>query len=220
MTVAPIPLLLATFRDEEEAGQVLADLGGGDGDAPSGIADAATLSKDGSGVLRVTNARYRDARGFFVGGIVGTFIGGVAGPAMAIAARGGVLGSLRARLQSAPLKFELLAIGEELPPGSSLLVVVAERGWADRLSSRLHAVATLVLTYELRPSLVDQLNHGGNVAFLFPLQGAPHNGNGITRDARGGAGDLAGPLRRQDAVVVSAATLSNEVPVPVECRGA
>ncbi len=210
MTVAPIPLLLAAFRDEDQAGHFLTELEDRHGDGPSGIVDAATLAKDDTGRLTITNAHHRDARGLFVGGIVGTFIGGVAGPAVATAVGGSVLGGLRGRLQSAPLKFELLAVGEELPPRSSLLIAVAERGWADRLSSELHAAAGLVLTYELRPSVVDQLNEGGNVAFPFATTGAPPAGH-----RRVPASDVVQrvgrPLHNGESIAVSAATLTDEV---------
>lgn len=211
MAVADIRLIVAVFPDEARAGRLLAELEDRRGET-CGIVDVATLCKDGSGVFRVTGGWYRDRRGVFVGGIVGTFIGGLAGPAMATAAGGSVLGRLRGRLHSGPLKFELLTVGEQLPLRSSLMIVFAEPGLGDRLISELRAAATTVLTYDLRPSVVDQFNDGGNVAFLFPRDGAVGAGAGPVPVGRDHAGE---PLRVEDSIVVSAATLSDEVLPPV-----
>ncbi len=212
MAFPGILLFVAVFPDEDEAGRVLAQFDDRRSDAASAIVDAATLCKDAAGALRVTNAWYRDRRGLFVGGIVGTFIGGLAGPTMATVAGGSVLGGLRGRLHSAPLKFELLAVGEQLPLRSSLMIVFAEPGLGDRLTSELRAAATTVLTYDLRSSVVDQFNDGGNVAFLFPRDGAVGAGAGPVPVGRDHAGE---PLRVEDSIVVSAATLSDEVLPPV-----
>lgn len=211
MAVSGVLLFVAMFVGEGEAGRLLAQLENRRDDAPCGIVDAATLCKDAAGVFRVTDACHRDRRGLFVGGIVGTFIGGLAGPMMATAAGGSVLGGLRGRLQSAPLKFELLAVGEQLPPGSSLMIVFAEPGLSDRLGSELRAAAATVLTYDLRPLAVEQFNDGGNVAFLFPPDGAVGAGAGAVPAGRG---HLQGSLRVEDAIVVSAATLTDEVLLP------
>lgn len=206
-----ILVLVAMFPDEVQAGCLLAEFEDRRCDAASAIVDAATLCKDGAGALRVTGAWYRDRRGLFVGGIVATFIGGLAGPTVATAAGGSVLGGLRGRLHSAPLKFELLAVGEQLPPRSSLMIVFAEPRLGDLLTSELRAAAATVLAYELRPPVVDQFNHGGNVAFLFPPDGVSGAGAGpvpVDRD------HVRGPLRVEDSIVVSAATLSDEVLPP------
>lgn len=217
MTDATIPLLIAAFSDPGHAGQLLARLRSDQADGACGIVDAATLTRDAAGRFRITNSWCRDADGLFVGGVVGTFIGGLAGPAMATAAGGTVLGGLRGRLQSAPLKFELLAIGDELPPGSSLLVAVVEPGWIHQLGEGPCAGASLLLSYELRASVVDRLNEGGNVAFLFRPFGTPHPVNGTPSapnsapDARDGAAHPGDPLHSDEAILVSAATLSDHV---------
>lgn len=209
MAIAGILVLVAVFPDEDQAGRLLSEFEDRRSDAASAIVDAATLCKDEANALRVTSAWYRDRRGLLVGGIVATFIGGLAGPTMATAAGGGVLGGLRGRLHSAPLKFELLAVGEQLPPRSSLMIVFAGPGLGDLLASELRASAATVLTYDLRPSVADQFNDGGNVAFLFSPNGA--SGAGPVPVARDHA---RGPLRVEDSIAVSAATLSDEVLPP------
>lgn len=213
MTVVGTLLLLALFADEEQAGHLLVEFEGHRSDAACGIVDAATLCKDEASVLRVTHAWYRDGRGMFVGGIIATFLSGLAGPVMAATAGGRVLGALRGRLHSAPLKFELLTVGEQLPLGSSLMVVVVEPGAGDRLSSELRVAAETVLTYDLRPPVVDQFDHGGNVAFLFPPDGELNAGAGSVA-AGGGRGHVCGPLRAEDAIIISAATLCDEMLPP------
>ena len=143
--------------------------------------------------------------------MIGTFISGLAGPAVAAAAGGRVLGGLRGRLHSAPLKFELLAVGAEPPPGSSLLLGVYERGSADDLPASHVAGAVLLLTYELHEPLVDRLNVGGNVVFPFSPNGATRvPDRPLEPSAR--AQHHAAPLARDDAITINAATLSYELP--------
>lgn len=209
MTAGSIPLLIAVYRHQEAADGLLAELNDGQHGAVAGIVDAATLVKDHEERLRVTDTWHRGTKGLLVGGVVATVIGGLAGPGVATAAGGRVVGGLRGRLRSAPLKFELLSLGDELPAASSLLVAVTDPGWAGGLKSLLDPRATLVLTYELRQEVVDELNLGGNV--VFPFRSAAAQPAGARHLAGvGDAGRSVAPLHGQDGIVVSAASLTDE----------
>ena len=204
------PLLIAVFPQQEAAGELLMACKDGGSAVAAGIVDAAALVKDDVARLRVTDTRHRGRRGLVVGGVVATVIGGLAGPVVATAAGGRVVGGLRGRLRSAPLKFELLALGDELPEGSSLLVAVVEPGWADQLRGLLDPTALFVLTYELRQAVVDELNRGGNVTFPCSANGARPAGGG---DLSGGAdaGRAVVPVQEDVGVAVSAARLTDEL---------
>ena len=237
MSAHTIPLLIAVFPQQEAAGELLMACNDGRSAAAAGIVDAAALVKDDVARLRVADTRHHGSRGLMVGGVVATVIGGLAGPAVATAAGGRVVGGLRGRLRSAPLKFELLALGDELPQGSSLLVSVVDPGWADELRGLLDLTAMLVLTYELRQAVVDELNRGGNVTFPcrangvrpagrrdlpardLPGHGLPGGdllgGDLPDRDLPSGAdaGRAVAPAQEDVGVAVSAARLTDE-PLP------
>lgn len=217
MTVATTPLLIAAFRDHDHAGRLLAGLRHDRTVGAGGILDAAALTWDDARLCRITDSWERDDRGMYVGGVVATFIACLAGPAMATTASGTVLGGLRGRLQSAPLKFELLAIGHELPPGASLLLSALAPGWTDLLGREMFAEATLILSYELRGSVVERLDDGGGVTFPLPPNGTRRAADD-PRASLAGADHPGDHLTGEEAILVSCARRNQPAPVAQPVR--
>lgn len=205
----PIQLIVAAYSDQDEAGRRLAELKDGRRAGMLGIIDAAAVSKDDDGELRLTNAKHRGRRGLLTGGIVGAMIGVLAGPVGWAAAGGGAIGALRGRLRSAPLKTELLGIGDDLPPGSSVLVAVVEHTWVERLRTELQAAAARVIIDEIRADIAEQLDAGGNVTFTLAGDASAVVGARLASTSDG-VEEFAGFLRTQEGIAVTAAELTDE----------
>lgn len=208
MATGPIQLIVAAYSDQDEAGRRLAELKDGRRSGILGIVDAATVSKDADGVLRLTNAKHRGRRGLITGGIVGALIGVLAGPVGWAAAGGGVIGGLRGRLRSAPMKAELFGIGDDLPPGSSVLVAVVEHTWVERLRAELQAAEARLVIDELRADIAEQLEGGGNVAFTLIDDGSV--AVGARHEAGNGTERFEGFLRTDEGIIVASAEVTDE----------
>lgn len=206
---APIQVIIAAYSDQDEAGRRLAELKEGRRAGLVGIIDAAAVSKAADGELKVTNAKHRGRRGLLTGGVVGALIGVMAGPVGWAAAGGGVLGGLSGRLRSAPFKTELLGIGEELPPGSSVLIAAVEHTWVEQLRQELQAAEARLVMEELRADIVEQLEAGGNVAFTLAEDGMATMGARVA-SSPDGATAVSGFLSTEDGVAVAAAELTEE----------
>ena len=212
MSAAPVQLIIAAYPDADEAARRLAEIKDGRRAGMLGIIDAASIAKTSDGELKLTNARHRGRRGLLVGGLVGGIIGVVAGPLALTAAGGGAIGALRGRLRGAPLKSEMQAIGEELPPDSSVLVAAVEHHWVERLHGELQAAGARLLLDELRADMVEQLETGGAVTFSVAGDGEVAAGGRLAA-AADGSSRFDGFLASEEGVVLGAAELTGE-PLP------
>lgn len=219
MSAGPVQVIIAAYPDADEAARRLEEIKDGRRAGLLGIIDAAAISRTRDGELKLTNARHRSRRGLLVGGLIGGIIGVVAGPVALSAAGGGALGGLRGRLRGAPLRSEMRAIGEQLPPDASVLVAAVEHRWVERLRSELQAAGARVLLDELRADIVEQLESGGTVAFSFTGDGQDTAGARLSA-AGDGTGRFEGFLASEDGLVLTAAELSDEsLPGPAEPHG-
>lgn len=214
MSAGPVQLIVAAYPDADEAARRLAEIKDGRRAGMLGIIDAAAIAKTRRGELKLTNARHRGRRGLLVGGLIGGVLGVVAGPVALTAAGGGAIGGLRGRLRSAPLKSEMRAIGEELPPDSSVLVAAVEHHWVERLHSELQAAGARLLLDEIRADVVEQLESGGTVVFSFTGDAHTTAGQRLS-DAGDGTGRFDGFLASDDGLVLAGAELTDE-PLPRE----
>lgn len=212
MSAAPVQLIVAAYPDADEAARRLAEIKDGRRAGMLGIIDAAAIAKTRHGELALTNARHRGRRGLLVGGLIGGILGVIAGPVALTAAGGGAIGGLRGRLRGAPLKSEMRAIGQELPPDSSVLVAAVEHHWVERLHSELQAAGARLLLDEIRADIVDQLESGGTVTFSFTGDGESAAAGRLS-DAGDGTGRFDGFLASEDGLVLAAAELTDE-PLP------
>src|SRR5262245_32431368 len=119
------------------------------------IQDAATIVKRRDGTSRIHDARDVDAPdGGLFGVIAGGLIGLVGGPLGSIigGVAGGATGALSASLIDPGFPTDdLQALRDQLSPGSSMLIVLLEPVWLDKLDTALASYAGMSMRRTLRP---------------------------------------------------------------------
>ena len=212
MTTAPLQLIVAAYRDENQAGERLEELKLGRRAGLVGILDAAAVSKEANGKLKVTNAKHRGRRGLLTGGAVGAMAGLLAGPVGWAALGGGAIGGLVGRLRSAPLKAELTDLAGSMPPGSSALIALVEHTWVEELERALAEASMAMIRDEIRADILEQLEAGSNVTYTI---GGNEDLVGGARVARSASGDasFSGFLSTGDGALIEEAELTEE-PLP------
>ncbi len=143
----PISLIAAFYRNETEAGEMLAQLKQMDKDGTIDIVDAAVMVKTDDGrKLKVNETAELTAN---KGGVRGALVGGVLGiifppSILAMAAVGAAAGAAIGHFTDQGFDNNLLKeIGENLPPGGSCIVAVVEETWIAKLSTALEGYVDL-----------------------------------------------------------------------------
>jgi uncharacterized membrane protein len=125
-----VELVVASFHEEERAGEVLDELRQLEKSRSIGIVDVAVLTKAKDGSLKVRETAEADGVwrgagiGAIAGGIVGLLVGGAIGGIVLGTAAGALAG------KAVDLGFsnkELAELGQLMGPGSSAVVAVIER---------------------------------------------------------------------------------------------
>ena len=144
---SPISLIAAFYRNETEAGEMLAQLKQMDKDGIVDIIDAAVMVKAEDGrKLKVNETAEVTAK---KGGVRGALVGGVLGiifppSILAMAAVGAAAGAAFGHFTDQGFDNNLLKeIGENLPPGGSVIVAVVEETWLAKLSTALEGYVDL-----------------------------------------------------------------------------
>ncbi len=144
---SPVSLIAAFYRNETEAGEMLAQLKQMDKDGIIDIIDAAVMVKAEDGrKLKVNETAELTAK---KGGVRGALVGGVLGiifppSILAMAAVGAAAGAAFGHFTDQGFDNNLLKeIGENLPPGGSVIVAVVEETWLGKLSTALEGYVDL-----------------------------------------------------------------------------
>jgi uncharacterized membrane protein len=163
----PVQVVVAAFKDEKAASEALAQLKEAKKAGLIKIVDAAILSKDANGKLRIKEtADMGGGKGAVVGGVVGAVIGILAGPIGLAAIGGAVIGGLAAKLHDGGFKDERLKkLGEGLGPGNSAIVAVVEHTWVKQVEKELSEAGANAVTEELSADIAQQLQSGGEVSY-------------------------------------------------------
>ena len=167
MTDVPVQVVVAAFKDEEAADEVLAELKGAKWAGLIGIREAAVICRDEKNKLHIKEPKdWGGGKGAVVGGLVGGFIGLLAGPVGLIGITGAVVGGLAAKLRDSGIPDERLKqIGDALPPGSSALIAVIEHRWVKDLENQLSEAGAEVMTETISADIAEQLEAGRDVAY-------------------------------------------------------
>ena len=167
MTDVPVQVVVAAFKDEEAADEVLAELRGAKWAGLIGIREAAVIRRDEKNKLHIKEPKdWGGGKGAVVGGLVGGFIGLLAGPVGLIGVTGAVVGGLTAKLRDSGIPDERLKyIGDALPPGSSALIAVIEHRWVKDLENQLSEAGAEVMTETISADIAEQLEAGRDVAY-------------------------------------------------------
>ena len=143
----PISLIAAFYRNDTDAGEMLAQLKQMDKDGIVDIIDAAVMVKAEDGrKLKVNETAELTAK---KGGIRGALAGGVLGiifppSILAMAAVGAAAGAAFGHFTDQGFDNNVLKeIGENLPPGGSCIIAVIEETWLAKLSTALEGYVDL-----------------------------------------------------------------------------
>ncbi len=146
-TASPISVFAAFYRNETEAGEVLARLKQMDKDGAVDIVDAAVMvrTEDGRKVKINETAEFTAKKGGLRGAIAGGVLGIIFPPSiLAMGAIGAAAGAALGHFTDQGFDNNLLKeIGENLPPGGSCIVAVVEEKWVTQLSTALEGYLDL-----------------------------------------------------------------------------
>jgi len=168
MSDVPVQVIIAAFQDEKMAKEALAVLKEAKKAGLIKIENAAVLSKDEKGKLRIKETEdMGGGKGAVVGGVGGAVIGLIAGTALAVpAVVGALVGGLTAKLRDTGFSNKRLeTIGEGLKPGSSAIIAVVEHTWVEKVEAALAETQADLTTAEIQAGIASQLEAGHDVAF-------------------------------------------------------
>jgi uncharacterized membrane protein len=167
MADVPVQVIVAAFNDLNGASQALKSLKEAKKERLIEIEDAAVLTKDADGKVKIKEtADMRAGKGATIGAIAGGVVGLLAGPVGWAALGGGVIGGLAAKLHDSGFPDDRLRqLAEGLTPNSSALVAVIDHRWVADLERELARQGADVVTEGLRDDIAAQLKEGGGIVY-------------------------------------------------------
>lgn len=163
----PVELIVAGFDEEEQAGEVLEELKDLEKMKFIGVWNAAVISKDAEGKLKlketaeVKGVKRGAGIGAIAGGIIGILAGGPIG-GIVLGAAAGALGGKVIDLGFSDK--ELKEIGELMGPGSSAIIAVIEHKWVGELVDALEAYGAEIVRQELKDEVARTIAAGTGAA--------------------------------------------------------
>jgi len=167
MADVPVQVIVAAFNDLNGASQALTSLKEAKKERLIEIEDAAVLTKDADGKVKIKEtADMRAGKGATIGAIAGGVVGLLAGPVGWAALGGGVVGGLAAKLHDGGFPDDRLRqLAEGLTPDSSALVAVIDHRWVADLERELAQQGADVVTEGLRDDIAARLKEGGGIVY-------------------------------------------------------
>lgn len=186
MTDIPVEFIVAAFQDPYGAERALEQLKQARKEGLIAIEDAAVLTKDADGKLRIKETGdMGGGKGAAYGGVVGGVIGILGGP-LGVAAGAGVgaaIGGLAAKMRDGGFPdARLRQVGEGLKPGTSAIVAVIDHIWVAEVERQLQQAGADTVTQALSADIARQLEAGKDVAYSAV---STSEAAGITRIAAG-----------------------------------
>lgn len=169
----PVQIIVAAFRDEHAAGEALKELKSAKKEGLIDIVDAAVLTKNEKGKVKIKEtADMGGGKGFAIGALIGGVIGVLAGPIGWLALGGGLIGGAAAKFRDGGFSDERLKrIAEGLTPNSSAIIAVVQHTWVREVKRMLAAEATDMVTQEISSDISTQLQAGNEVAYTVAATG-------------------------------------------------
>ncbi len=167
MADVPVQVIVAAFHTIDGASDALKSLQEAKREKLIGIRDAAVITKDANGKVKIKEtADMRAGKGATIGAITGGVLGLLAGPVGWAALGGGVIGGLAAKMHDAGFPDERLKqISEKLTPNSSALVAVIDHTWVAEVERELASQQADVMTQALSDDIQKQLAAGEDVLY-------------------------------------------------------
>jgi uncharacterized membrane protein len=159
----PVELVVAAFREEERAGEVLGEIQELEKLKFIGVWNAAVITKDTDGKLKLKEtAEIKGVRrgagiGAIAGGIIGILAGGPIGGIVLGAAAGALSGKV---IDLGFSNKELKEMGELMKPGSSAIIAVIEHRWVGELEAALDEFGAQIIRQELKDEVAQTIAVG------------------------------------------------------------
>jgi len=173
MADVPMQVIVAAFKDVEGASNALKTLQDAKREKFITIEDAAVITKDANGKVKIKEtADMRAGKGAAIGAVAGGVIGLLAGPVGWVALGGGVIGGLAAKLHDSGFPdARLKQLAEGLTPNSSALVAVIDHVWVEEIERELASQQADLVTLALSDDIHQQLTGGGDVVYTVVSDG-------------------------------------------------
>jgi uncharacterized membrane protein len=168
MSEVPVQVVIAAFKEEKAADEVLRGLKDARWQGLIGIQNAAVLRRDQKNKLHIKELKdWGGGKGAAVGGVLGATVGVLLGPGVLIAgAAGALIGGLAAKLRDSGFSdARLNTVGESLQPGTSAIVAIIEHKWVAELEKAMAEAQADVLTMAIAADVAEQLDAGREVAY-------------------------------------------------------
>jgi uncharacterized membrane protein len=167
MSDVPVQVIVAAFKDIDGASNALKTLQEAKHDKLIGIQDAAVITKDANGKVKIKEtADMRAGKGATIGAVAGGVVGLLAGPVGWAALGGGVIGGLAAKLHDNGFPDDRLKqLAEGLTPNSSALVAVIDHQWVAEVEEELAHEQADIVTQALSDDIHKQLTSGTDVTY-------------------------------------------------------
>lgn len=167
MSDVPVQVIVAAFKDLDGASNALETLQEAKHDKLIGIQDAAVITKDSNGKVKIKEtADMRAGKGATIGAVAGGVVGLLAGPVGWAALGGGVIGGLAAKLRDSGFPDDRLKqLAEGLTPNSSALVAVIDHRWVAEVEQELEREQADFVMQSLSDDIHQQLTAGADVTY-------------------------------------------------------
>jgi uncharacterized membrane protein len=173
MADVPVQVIVAAFHEFNGASDALHTLQEAKREKLIGIEDAAVITKDADGKVKIKETADMGAgKGATIGAITGGVLGLLAGPVGWVALGGAAIGGLAAKLHDAGFPdHQLKQIGEKLTPNSSALVAVIDHRWVAEVERELARQQADVVKQALSDDIQRQLAAGEDVVYTVVSDG-------------------------------------------------
>ena len=163
----PVQIIIAAFKDEKAASEALKELKAAKKEGLINIVDAAVLTKNEKGKVKIKEtADMGGGKGFAIGAIAGGLIGVLAGPIGWLALGGGMIGGAAAKMKDGGFSdARLKQVAEGLTPNSSAIIAVVQHTWVRDVKRMLAAEATDMVTESISNDIAQQLQAGNEVVY-------------------------------------------------------
>lgn len=173
MADVPMQVIVAAFKDIDGASNALKTLQDAKREKFITIEDAAVITKDANGKVKIKDTADMGAgKGATIGAVAGGVIGLLAGPVGWVALGGGVIGGLAAKLHDSGFPdARLKQLAEGLTPNSSALVAVIDHVWVEEVERELASQQADLVTLALSDDIHQQLTGGADVTYSVVSDG-------------------------------------------------
>jgi uncharacterized membrane protein len=159
--IGPVELIVAAFKEEEKAAEVLKTLKQLEKDQVIFLVNAAVMTKDENGKTSIKETQdVGTGKGALFGAVAGGLVGLLGGPVGVIvgAAAGAATGGIAANKIDMGFPDDTLKeLQETLTPGSSAILALIQHEWVDRVVEEMEKYGASLFRQSLKDELVAQL---------------------------------------------------------------